>query len=145
MANTPDKGIKNVVIKKELLGKVTKSNATVVRFRIVAEDKNRKSAYSQIFVTESGEVFIGVGDINVVGNTVIVNWAPGEVSTQILYDIFVGFDSSAPTFRATTGSSNYSFLKTGTTSVRVIVQASSINPTLNENLKIYDSGTVSLV
>ena len=145
MANTPDKGIKNVVIKKELLGKVTRSNATVVRFRIVAEDKNRKSAYSQIFVTESGEVFIGVGDINVVGNTVIVNWAPGEVSTQILYDIFVGFDSSAPTFRATTGSSNYSFLKTGTTSVRVIVQASSINPTLNENLKIYDYGTVSLV
>lgn len=145
MANTPDKGIKNVVIKKELLGKVTRSNATVVRFRIVAEDKNRKSAYSQIFVTESGEVFIGVGDINVVGNTVIVNWASGEVSTQILYDIFVGFDSSAPTFRATTGSTNYSFLKTGTTSVRVIVQASSINPTLNENLKIYDSGTVSLV
>ena len=145
MANTPDKGIKNVVIKKELLGKVTGSNATAVRFRLVAEDKNRNSAYSQIFVTKSGEIFIGVGDINVVGNTVIVNWASGEVSTQILYDIFVGFDSSAPTFRATTGSTNYSFLKTGTTSVRVIIQASSINPTLNENLKIYDSGTVSLV
>ena len=112
---------------------------------MVAEDKNRKSAYSQIFVKESGEIFIGVGDINVVGNTVIVNWASAEVSTQILYDIFVGFDSSAPTFRATTGSTNYSFLKTGTTSVRVIIQASSINPTLNENLKIYDSGTVSLV
>jgi hypothetical protein len=145
MANTPDKGIKNVVIKKEFLGKVTESNATAVRFRLVAEDKNRNSAYSQIFVTKSGEIFIGVGDINVVGNTVIVNWASGEVSTQILYDIFVGFDSSAPTFRATTGSTNYSFLKTGTTSVRVIIQASSINPTLNENLKIYDSGTVSLV
>lgn len=145
MANTPDKGIKNVVIKKELLGKVTGSNATVVRFRIVAEDKNRKSAYSQIFVTESGEVFIGVGDINVVGNTVIVNWSSGEVSTQILYDIFVGFDSSTPTFRATTGSTNYSFLKTGTTSVIVIIQVSSINPVLNEDLKIYDSGTVSLV
>jgi hypothetical protein len=145
MTNTPDKGIKNVVIKKELLGKVTGSNATVVRFRLVAEDKNRKSAYSQIFITESGEVFIGVGDINVVGNTVIVNWASGEFSTQIMYDIFIGFDSSAPTFRATTGSTNYSFLKTGTTSVRVIVQVSSINPALNEDLKIYDSGTVSLV
>jgi hypothetical protein len=145
MANTPDKGIKNVVIKKEFLGKVTGSNATVVRFRLVAEDKNRKSAYSQIFVTESGEVFIGVGDINVVGNTVIVNWASEDVSTQIMYDVFIGFDSSAPAFRATTGSTNYSFLKTGTTSVRVIVQVSSINSTLNEALKIYDSGTVSLV
>lgn len=145
MSNTPDKGIKNVVIKKEFLGKVTGSNATVVRFRIVAEDKNRKSAYSQIFVTESGEVFIGVGDINVVGNTVIVNWASGDVSTQIMYDVFIGFDSSAPAFRATTGSTNYSFLKTGTTSVRVIVQVSSINSVLNEDLKIYDSGTESLV
>lgn len=145
MTNTPDKGIKNVVVKKELLGKVTKSNATIVRFRIVAEDKNRKSAYSQIFVTESGEVFIGIGDINVVGNTVIVNWASGDVSTQILYDIFIGFDSSAPTFRATTGSTNHSFLKTGTTSVRVIIQVSSINSGLNEDLKIYDSGAVSLV
>jgi hypothetical protein len=145
MANTPDKGIKNVIVKKELLGKVTGYNARVVRFRIVSEDKNRKSPYSQIFITESGEVFIGVGDINVVGNTVIVNWSSEEISTQILYDIFIGFDSSAPTFRAITGSTNYSFLKTGTTSVRVIVQASSINPTLNEDLKIYDSGTVSLV
>lgn len=145
MTNTPDKGIKNVIVKKELLGKVTGTNATVVRFRIVAEDKNRKSAYSQIFITESGEVFIGVGDINVVGNTVIVNWSSEDVSTQILYDIFIGFDSSVPTYKATTGSTNYSFLKTGTTSVRVVIQASSINPALNPNLKIYDSGTVSLV
>lgn len=145
MTNTPDKGIKNVVVKKELLGKVTGSNATVVRFRLVSEDKNRKSPYSQIFVTESGEVFIGIGDINVVGNTVFVNWSSGDVSTKIMYDVFVGFDSSAPAFRATTGSTNYSFLKTGTTSVRVRVQVSSINPALNEDLKIYDSGTIPLV
>lgn len=39
MTNTPDQGIKNVIVKKELLGKVTGSNATVVRFRLVSEDK----------------------------------------------------------------------------------------------------------
>lgn len=145
MSNTPDKGIKNVIVKKDALGKVTKSNSVVLRFRIVSEDKNRKSAYSQIFVTDSGEVLIGVGDINIIGNTIIVNWSSGEISTQILYDVFVGFDSQTPTFRTATGSSNYSFLKTGTSSVRVVVQASSINPVLNDDLKIYDSGTVSLV
>jgi hypothetical protein len=145
MANTPDKGIKNVIIKKDALGKVTSKNSVVVRFRLVSEDKNRKSAYSQIYVAESGEVYLGVGDINLVGNTIIVNWAAGEIMTQILYDVFIGFDSATPTYRASTGSSNYSFLKTGTSSVQVIVQASSINPTLNNNLKIYDSGTVSLV
>ena len=145
MANTPDKGIKNVIIKKDDLGKVTSNNSVVVRFRLVSEDKNRKSAYSQIYVAESGEVYLGVGDINLVGNTIIVNWAAGEIMTQILYDVFIGFDSATPTYRASTGSSNYSFLKTGTSSVQVIVQASSINPTLNNNLKIYDSGIVSLV
>lgn len=145
MANTPDKGIKNVIIKKDDLGKVTSNNSVVVRFRLVSEDKNRKSAYSQIYVAESGEVYLGVGDINLVGNTIIVNWAAGEIMTQTSYDVFIGFDSATPTYRASTGSSNYSFLKTGTSSVQVIVQASSINPTLNNNLKIYDSGIVSLV
>ena len=145
MSTTPDKGIKNVIIKKDSLGKVTDTNSVVLRFRIVSEDRNRKSAYSQIFIAESGEVFLGVGDINVVGNTIMVNWSAGEISTQIVYDVFVGFDSSIPTFRVSTGSSNYSFLKTGTTSVRVVVQASSINPKLNNDLKIYDSGIVSLV
>ncbi len=145
MSNTPDKGIKNVVIKKDVLGKVTNNNSVVLRFRIVSEDKNRKSAYSQIFVAESGEVFVGIGDVNIIGNTILVNWSSGEVSTQILYDIFVGFDSATPTFLASTGSSNYSFLKAGTESVRIVVQASSINPVLNNDLKIYDSGIVSLV
>lgn len=145
MSKTPDKGIKNVVIKRDSLGKVTGKNSVVLRFRIVSEDKNRKSAYSQIFVAESGEVLLGAGDINIIGNTIMVNWSAGEISTQILYDVFVGFDSIVPTFVASTGSSNYSFLKTGTSSVRVVVQASSINPVINADLKIYDSGIVSLV
>jgi hypothetical protein len=145
MAITPDPGIKNVVIKKQSLGKVTGNNKTVLRFRIVAEDKNRKSAYSPIVFTESEKVEDGTGDLRQLGNTMFLSWDPGNLSTQILYDIFVGFDSSSPTYRATTGSTNYSFLKTGTTSVRAVVQVSSINPTLNPSLTIYDSGTESLV
>ena len=128
-----DKGIKNVVIKKDLLGKVTSSNSRVVRFRLVGEDKNRKSAYSKIFITGSEAVIIGPGDINIVGNTILVNWSSGQASTQILYDIFAGFDGSTLSYVGTTGAQNYSFLKNGTQSVRVIVQAASINPQLVEN------------
>lgn len=145
MANTPDKGIKNVIIKKDSLGRVTGDNSVVLRFRIISDDKNRKSAYSQLFVAQSGDVLVGIGDINVIGNTIMVNWSAGEISAQTLYDVFIGFDSASPAFVASTGSSNYSFIKTGTTSVRVVVQASSINPVINEDLKIYDSGIVSLV
>lgn len=145
MTITPDPGIKNVVIKKELLGKVTENNKTVLRFRIVAEDKNRKSAYSPIVFTPSAPVVPGTGDIRQLGNTLILSWSSANISTQTLYDVFIGFGSSAPTYKTTTGSTNYSFLKTGTTSVRAIVQASSINPTINEDLEIYDSGTFGLV
>jgi hypothetical protein len=140
-----DKGIKNVVVKKELLGKVTSSNARVIRFRIVAEDKNRKSAYSKIFITESGAVAVGQGDINLNGNTISVTWSSSQASTQISYDIFAGFDGAVPSYLGTSVSQNYSFLKTGTQSVRVVVQISSINPVLTQTLDVYDSGIVSLV
>lgn len=140
-----DKGIKNVIIKKDLLGKVTSSNSRVVKFRIIAEDKNRKSAYSKIFVLGFEAVVTGPGDLNIIGNTIFLNWAVGQVSIQITYDIFVGFDGATPSYLGTSGSQNYSFLKTGTQSVRAVVQISSINPALTENLEIYDSGIVSLV
>jgi hypothetical protein len=140
-----DKGIRNIVIKKDLLGKVTSSNSRVVRFRLIAEDKNRKSAYSKIFITESDAIVVGLGDLNVVGNTVIVNWSSGQASIQINYDIFAGFDGAAPTYVGSTGSQNYSFLKNGTESVRVIVQISSISPKIVNDLEVYDSGIVSLV
>jgi hypothetical protein len=140
-----DKGIKNVIVKKELLGKVTSSNARVLRFRIVAEDKNRKSAYSKIFITESGAVAVGQGDINLNGNTISVTWSSSQSSTQISYDIFAGFDGAVPSYLGTSASQNYSFLKTGTQSVRVVVQISSINPVLTQALDVYDSGIVSLV
>lgn len=140
-----DKGIKNVIIKKELLGKVTSSNSRVLRFRVVAEDKNRKSAYSKIFIINSDAIVVGPGDLNVIGNTIFLNWAVGEVSIQITYDIFVGFDGATPSYVGTSASNNYSFLKTGTQSARAVVQISSINPVLTNDLEVYDSGIVSLV
>ena len=140
-----DKGIKNVIIKKDLLGKVTSSNSRVVRFRLVSEDKNRKSAYSKIFIAGSDVVVIGPGDINKVGNTILVNWTTGQASIQITYDIFVGFDGATPTYLDSTGSKSYSFLKNGTQSVRVIVQISSTSPQLADYLEVYDSGLFGLV
>lgn len=140
-----DKGIKNVIVKKDLLGKVTSSNSRVVRFRLIAEDKNRKSAYSKIFITDSQAIVVGQGDVNTLGNTISVTWSSSQSSVQISYDIFVGFDGSEPAYLGTSSSQNYSFLKTGTESVRVVVQISSIKPVLTPSLDVYDSGVLSLV
>ena len=149
-----DKGIKNVIIKKELLGKVTSSNSRIVRFRLVSEDKNRKSPYSKIFITESDAVIFGPGDVNPIGNSIFVNWSVGQGSTQLTYDIFAGFDGAMPTYRGSTSSQNYSFLKQGTQSVKVVVQVSTVEPkkfaevtvgnVTTNHLEVY-SETVSLV
>jgi len=134
-----DKGIRNIVIKKDLLGRVTFSNSRVVRFRIVAEDQNRKSAFSKIFITNSQDVVFGTGDLNLVGNTVLANWSVSQASTQTEYDIFVGFDGATPTYSGSTTSQNYSFLKNGTQYVRVVVQVASISPKLAD---VYDQNNV---
>ena len=140
-----DKGIKNVIIKKDLLGKVTSSNERVARFRIITEDKNRKSSWSQMFMVDSEAIVVGQGDVNIIGNTISVTWSSSQTLVQISYDIFVGFDGLEPSYLGTSSSQTYSFLKTGTQSVRAVVQISSINPVLTPSLDVYDSGIVSLV
>ncbi len=141
-----DAGIKNVIVKKEYLGKVTSENGRVVRFRIVAEDKNRKSAWSQIFLVDSQPVVVLPGDLNFVGNTILVNWSTGsEVSIQVMYDVFASFDGGEYSHVGVTGNTSYSFLKNGTSSVRVIVQIGSVKPEINSEIKVYDSGVRSLV
>jgi len=141
-----DPGIKNIIIKKDLLGKVTSDNGRVARFRLVSEDKNRKSAWSQVFLVNSEAVQVLPGDLNIVGNTIIVNWSKGSrTSTQEMYDIFVSFDGGAYSNVGISIGTSYSFLKTGTSSVRVLVQIASINPAIKPALKVYDSGVRSLV
>lgn len=140
-----DPGIKNVVVKKEFLNKVTSYNTISTRFRIVAEDKNRKSSWSKIYNVSSIPVTILPGDLNVIGNTVLVNWSQGPLSIQITYDIFAGFDGAPISYVGSSSTTNFSFLKNGISSVSVIVQRSSINPKLVESLRVYASGTRSLV
>jgi hypothetical protein len=141
-----DSGIKNIIVKKELLGKVTSENGRVARFRLVSEDKNRKSAWSQIFLVDSEAVQVLPGDLNVVGNTILVNWSKGSrTSTQEMYDVFASFDGGAYLNVGIATGTSYSFLKTGTSSVRVLVQLASINPVINASLKVYDSEVRSLV
>lgn len=141
-----DAGIKNVIVKKSLLGKVTSENGRVVRFRLVAEDKNRKSAWSQIFLVNSQAVNVLPGDLNVVGNTILVNWSSdSELTTQITYDVFASFDGGDFSHVGVTTNTSYSFLKSGSSSVRVVVQVASIKPAINSGIEVYDSGIRSLV
>lgn len=143
-----DAGIKNVIVKKELLGNVTADNGRVVRFRMVAEDKNRKSAWSQIFlVVDSQTVAELPGDIEVVNNTVFVNWFNSSNPTeQIKYDIFAKYGSADPVRVGVTTGTSFSFLKTGTPqSIQVTVQLASLSSLINPSLKVFQSDVRVLV
>jgi len=145
-----DAGIKNVIVKKELLGKVSSENGRVIRFRLVAEDKNRKSAWSQIFMVNGQFVQVLPGDVSVIGNLVLVNWSNGSnPADQTKYDVFVQYDSSTTiTHIGTPTGTSLSFLKTGTPqTLRVLVQLASTKPqailgtpTAGKTIKIFDSG-----
>jgi enterochelin esterase-like enzyme len=141
-----DPGIKNIIVKKEFLGKITSENGRVARFRLVSEDKNRKSAWSQIFSVNAESVEALTGDLNIVGNTIIVNWSKSpNTTTQEMYDIFVSFDGGSYLNVGTSIGTSYSFLKNGAISVKVLVQLASINPKINSSLKVYESPVSSLV
>lgn len=141
-----DQGIKNIVVKKELLGKTTSDNKRVIRFRLVSEDKNRKSPWSQSFFVDNEPIKTVSGDLNIIGNTIIVNWfKTSSFSSEEKYDIFVSFDGAEYLNVGIANSNTYSFLKTGTSSVRVLVQSASINPVISSDLNVYDSGVRSLV
>lgn len=142
-----DTGIKNVVVKKEFLGKVSSENGRVIRFRLVAEDKNRKSAWSQIFMVNGELVQVLPGDISVVGNTILVNWSNGSnPAEQIKYDVFVKYDTASEVHVGTTTGTSFSFLKTGTpASIKILVQLASIKPVISTSIKIFDSGTRSAI
>jgi hypothetical protein len=140
-----DPGIKNVIIKKQFLDKVTGLNEVVTRFRVVAEDKNRKSAWSKSYSVSSVPIVAKTGDVNIVGNTVIVNWSYDQASDKTMYDVFAKFDNNPMVYIDSTSASNFSFVKSPGSQVIVTVQRSSIKPEPNPSLVVYSSVAVETV
>ena len=140
-----DAGIKNVIIKKQFLDKVTGINEVVTRFRVVAEDKNRKSAWSKSYSVPSTAIVSKTGDVNIVGNTVIVNWSYDQSSVKTMYDIFAKFDNNPTVYIDSTSASNFSFVKSPGSQVIVTVQRASIKPEPNPSLVVYSSVAVETV
>ena len=138
-----DAGIKQIRIPKNELPPVDLNNSYILRYRIISEDKNRVSHYSPM-------INVAANIIETVSGTLVKN---GTYSTAIWddatnnpkYDIFVKFDGGSYYYHGTSPIHTYSFLNTGTTSVRVAVQTEGITKTRNTALTIFESSVVSLV
>ena len=124
----------------------------LIRYRIISEDRSRVSQWSPIegvITIEAGEA-PGEVLINPDSSIVNVTWGDevqslGYQITRSRYDVFVGFDDEEPTFNGLAYGKTYSFISTGVTNVRVIVQVESYLGSRLEFLEIFDSGIVSLV
>lgn len=114
-----------------------------LRYRIISDDRNRKSHYSPVYNISEGSITSVSGALSI--TTTIINAVWGDANLRPKYDIFVGFDGAAPTYHGTSSVHSYSFLNTGSSSVRVKIQISSSKKEVKAGLNIFDSGTESLV
>jgi hypothetical protein len=139
-----DSGIKKAIIKKALLPAIDSDNVGYIfRYRVVSEDKNRTSQWSPVNIVADDTITGVNGALQISQTITTVVW--DDELNRPKYDIFVGFDSATPIYHGTSPIHTYSFLNTGTTDVRVIIQVEGSQKTLNASLEIYDSGIEFLV
>jgi hypothetical protein len=113
------------------------------RYRIISEDKNRTSHWSPIYNSDGVDLVVTSGAVSKAGNVITAVWEDQNDFPE--YDVFVKFDSNEFFYHGKSKVHSYSFLKTGTTTVRVKVQIVSSKKEIKAALNIFDSGTVSLV
>ena len=114
-----------------------------IRYRIISEDKNRTSHWSPIYNSDGVALVVTSGAVSKTGDVITAVW--GDQNDFLEYDVFVKFDSGDFFYHGKSKVHSYSFLKTGTTTVRVKVQIISSKKEIKAALNIFDSGTVSLV
>jgi uncharacterized protein (DUF2141 family) len=113
------------------------------RYRVISEDKNRTSHWSPIYNSDGVDLIVTSGAVSRAGNVITAVWEDQNDFPE--YDVFVKFDSNEFFYHGKSKVHSYSFLKTGTTTVRVKVQIVSSKKEIKAALNIFDSGTVSLV
>ena len=113
------------------------------RYRIISEDRNRTSHWSPIYNSDGVSLVVTNGAVSRAGNVITAVWEDQNDFSE--YDVFVKFDSNDFFYHGKSKVHSYSFLKTGTTTVRVKVQIVSSKKEIKAALNIFDSGTVSLV
>lgn len=97
----------------------------LVRYRIVSEDGNRYSSWSNIYKVQSQEVPQVFGEVIVSGNVVQLVW--DDITSRPQYDVFVSFDGGPYVYHGTSPIHSYSFLNdVGAMTINVAIQVESV-------------------
>ncbi len=139
-----DENIKKLRILKSSLPPIDHDTLKYnLRYRIISDDRNRTSHWSPVYNISGESITLVSGAVSKTGNIVTAVWENTNLFPE--YDVFVKFDSEDFFYHGTSKVNSYSFLKTGTTTVRVKVQTVSSKKEIKTALNIFDSGTVSLI
>jgi hypothetical protein len=108
------------------------------RYRIIAEDRNRFSAWSPVksIVVFDSQNLPGTveGDLVFLGNTIMITW--GDAINRPKYDIFVSLDGSNFSYHGTSTTHTYSIINQNASSIAVAIQVESINKEYSDILTI---------
>jgi hypothetical protein len=142
-----DANIKKVTIKRSSLPPIDHDSQRYnIRYRIISEDKNRSSHWSSIYNSDGVNVIGTSGAVSITStNPKIITAVWGDENFHPEYDVFVKFDNNAFFYHGTSAVHSYSFLNTGTTSVRVKIQIVSSKKEIKDDFLVYDSGAQSLI
>jgi hypothetical protein len=139
--------IKKARFPAELLPAIGSSTGGYLfRFRVVSQDKNRKSAWSPTY-NVSPEYDYVVGEIGHFssGNILSISWEPAQIfiSDSFVrdadgYDIWISWNNGSFQYRATTTSTSYNVaMPSGTTSYSIKIYHRSSPPAQVESLLLY--------
>jgi len=138
--------VKKVTIEKKDLPPLSPNGEYLIRYRIISEDKNRRSHWSPIYKIDASSSIDQVsGSLQINGSGVTAIW--GDTNLKPLYDIFVSFgvyDSETDTttweeyfYHGSSPIHTYLFLKPEAyTDARVKIQLSGIEKAVNDILTI---------
>lgn len=141
MANSK---IKKVIVSKDNLPPVGPNNNYLIRYRVVSEDKNRYSHWSQVYDLKAHPVIRVTGAVEITDTRVTIMWedAPGYDDKEA-YDVFINVDNAGWILKESPHSHNCTFLKpTINSEISVAVQVESYLKVYDSNLVIYDHTTV---
>lgn len=136
-------GIKKVTILKSALPPVGDNNEFYVRYRIVSDDKNRTSHWSQLFELESLNIQEAVGTVAVASDVATTVWEDQQENPE--YDVFVEeTGSEEPEFVGRTRARNFAFWLRGKTDFKIFIQRSSRKRRRNDSLRLFESDRIVL-
>jgi hypothetical protein len=137
---------KKVTIPKSNLIPVDGGNTFLVRFRVVSDDRNRFSEWSQIFSVGAGNaqaIYLPEVGFFASGNIVNIVWQ--NLPLDIRLDVFLRSDGGSYAYQGTATGSSHQFINSASSNYQFSLQVASIAKKYSPSLQIFESEVIDVI